>query len=77
MTTNSLLDGLLSISTHGSVLVEVVADDDDAADPRIPKGVLEMLGPQDVLISKVGHMMYIRQAHWDRIKHHFKAQQIS
>lgn len=67
-----------AISTLGRVRVEVVPDDDAAADPRIPKNVLEALGPDCVLISKVGHMMYVRQSKWDRMKHHFKdVQQIS
>jgi hypothetical protein len=48
--------------------VEVVPDDDANADPRIPKDVLEALGPNDVLMSRVGHMMYIRAANWERVK---------
>lgn len=51
--------------------VEVVPDDDAEADPRIPKDVLAKLGPDTVLMSRVGHMMYIRASNWERIKHHF------
>jgi hypothetical protein len=31
-----------------------------------------MLGPHDVLMSKVGHMMYVRASNWERIKHKFQ-----
>jgi hypothetical protein len=48
--------------------VEVVPDDDAEAHPDIPKDVLEELGPETVLMSRVGHMMYIRASHWERIK---------
>jgi hypothetical protein len=51
--------------------VEVVPDDDAQAHPDIPKDVLEMLGPNDVLMSRVGHMMYVRAANWERIKGRF------
>lgn len=51
--------------------VEVIPDDDASADPRIPKDVLEALGPNDVLMSRVGHMIYIRAANWERIKGRF------
>lgn len=67
----NLLNEMRRAATSGRVRVEVVADDDAAADPRIPKDVLAKLGPDDVMISKVGHMMYIRQSQWDKIKHHF------
>jgi hypothetical protein len=52
--------------------VEVVPDDDAEAHPEIPKDVLEALGPDTVLMSKVGHMMYIRASNWERIKHRFQ-----
>lgn len=65
------IDDLKGISTFGRVRVEVVPDENRLADPAIPKSVLEKLGPDDVLVSKVGHMMYVRAAHWERIKHHF------
>jgi hypothetical protein len=55
--------------------VEVVPDNDAEADPRIPKNVLELLGPHDVLMSKVGHMMYVRASNWERIKHNFPLMQ--
>lgn len=51
--------------------VEVIPDDNDSADPRIPKDVLEALGPDTVLMSPTGSMMYIRAANWERIKHRF------
>lgn len=66
-----ILDDLKGISDFGSVMVHVVSDDDANADPRIPKNVLERLGPDDVLIGKLARAMYIRQSHWDRIKHLF------
>lgn len=53
------------------VRVEVVPDNDAESDPRIPKDVLEALGPDEVLMSKVGHMMYVRASLWARMKHHF------
>ena len=53
----------------GSIRVEVVPDDDALADPRIPKDVLEALGPDTVLSGR--HMMYIRAANWEKIKHKF------
>ena len=56
----------------GMTRVEIVPDNDAEADPRIPKNVLENLGPGSLLISKVGHMMYIRASHWEKIKHQFK-----
>lgn len=59
----------------GSTRVEVVPDSDAEAHPAIPKDVLEMLGPDDILMSKVGHMMYIRASHWERIKHYFNVLQ--
>lgn len=55
----------------GSVRVEVVPDDDAAANPQIPKDVLEALRRGDVLMSKVGHMMYVRAGTWEGIKHRF------
>jgi hypothetical protein len=55
----------------GGIRVEVVPDKDAEADPRIPKDVLEALRPGDVLMSKVGHMMYVRATTWERIKHRF------
>lgn len=67
----TLLDGLKSIATFGRVRVEVVPDENRLANADIPKDVLERLGPDDVLISKIGHMMYVRQSHWDKIKHNF------
>ena len=72
----NLIEEMRAASTFGRVRVEVVADDDRMADPRIPKDVLAKLGPDDVMISKVGHMMYIRQSHWDRIKYHFPIEPI-
>lgn len=68
----SLIDDMRGISTFGEMRVEVVPDDDAAADPRIPKDVLEALKPGCVMISKVFHMMYVRQSHWDKIKYIFK-----
>jgi hypothetical protein len=50
----------------GGVRVEVVPDDDAEADPRIPKDVLESLGPDTVLAGI--NMMYIRAGNWARIK---------
>lgn len=54
------------------IRVEVVHDDDAAADPRIPADVLEALGPDTVLSN--GKMIYIRAANWERIKHRFPLQ---
>jgi hypothetical protein len=56
------------------IRVEVVPDDDAEADPRIPKDVLEALGPDAVLSSF--HMMYIRASNWERIKHSFPPRQL-
>lgn len=56
----------------GMTRVEIVPDNDADADPRIPKDILENLEPDSLLISKVGHMMYVRKSHWDKIKVHFK-----
>jgi hypothetical protein len=53
------------------VRVEVVPDDDSKAHPDIPKDVLEALGPNDVLMSRVGHMMYVRESNWEKLKHRF------
>lgn len=55
--------------SFGSIRVEVVPDDDAQADPRIPKDVLEALGPDTVLSGM--SMMYIRASNWERIKHKF------
>lgn len=57
----------------GSVRVEVVPDNDAEAHPDIPKDVLAALRPDDVLMSRMGHMMYVRAATWERIKHRFPA----
>lgn len=57
----------------GSVRVEVVPDNDAEADPRIPKDVLEELRQNDVLMSRMGHMMYVRAATWERIRDRFPA----
>ena len=51
--------------------VEIVPDDDAQAHPDIPKDVLASLGPDTVLMSRGGHMMYIRAANWQHIKHRF------
>lgn len=51
--------------------VEIVPDDDANARPEIPKSVLEALGPEEVLMSPLGHMMYVRQSCWNRIKDNF------
>lgn len=51
--------------------VEVVPDDDAQAHPEIPKDVLEALGPDTVLMSRVGHMMYIRASNWECINGRF------
>lgn len=59
----------------GDVRVEVVPDDDSQAHPDIPKDVLAELGSDTVLMSRVGHMMYIRASNWERIKHRFPARQ--
>lgn len=67
----SFTSALKAISTLGRVTVEVVPDDDAQANPQIPKDVLEKLDQDALLISKVGHMLYIRHSHWERIKHHF------
>jgi hypothetical protein len=61
----------MSTEPHLGTRVEVVPDDDASADLRIPKKVLEMLGPNNIMMSKFGHMMYVRASHWERIKHHF------
>jgi hypothetical protein len=53
----------------GGMRVEVVHDDDAAADPLIPKDVLARLGPFDVLFGL--NMLYTRDANWERIKHRF------
>jgi hypothetical protein len=53
--------------------VEVVPDNDADADPRIPKDVLEALGP-DTVLSGLG-MMYIRASNWERVKDHFPLRQ--
>lgn len=53
------------------IRVEVVPDDDAKAHPDIPKDVLEALGLGTVLMSRVGHMMYIRASNWERIKDRF------
>lgn len=55
----------------GSVRVEVVPDDDALANPLIPGDVLAALGPDTVLMSKTGHMMYVRAAKWEQIKNRF------
>jgi hypothetical protein len=55
----------------GGYRVEVVPDDNAAADPRIPKNVLEKLDASCALMGPT--MMYVRQSVWDRMKHHFKA----
>jgi hypothetical protein len=49
--------------------VEVLPDDDRLADPRIPKDVLEQLGPDDVVSN--GFMMYVRASLWRRLKDRF------
>jgi hypothetical protein len=46
------------------VRVELVADDNADADPRIPKDVLEKLGPDEVLMGP--GVMYIRASSWER-----------
>lgn len=51
-----------------SVRVEVVPDDDALANPLIPRDVLAALGPDTVLMSKTGHMMYVRAAKWKLLK---------
>ncbi len=55
-----------------STRVEIIPDDDAKADPEVPKDVLEKLGPSHIMLSKSGHMMYIRASHWERIKHKFQ-----
>ena len=57
---------------YGSVRVEVVPDNDEEVRPEIPKDVLVILGPDDVLMAKTGHMMYVRSSLWERIKHRFQ-----
>jgi hypothetical protein len=56
----------------GGIRVEIVPADDADADPRIPKDVLEALGPDTVLMGL--NMMYIRAPNWERIKHRFPQQ---
>lgn len=48
------------------VRVEVVPDNDEDADPRIPKDVLAALTPETTLIGL--RMMYVRQSLWEKIK---------
>lgn len=52
--------------------VELVADDDADANLRIPKDVLDALGPDTILVGR--QMMYIRRANWEKLKHRFPAQ---
>lgn len=55
------------------VRVEVVPDNDAEAHPDIPHEILDMLDQKTILMSNGGHMMYIRQSHWERVKHRFGA----
>jgi hypothetical protein len=57
------------MNPFGGIRVEIVPDDNAAADPRVPKDVLEALGPHKVLMNFA--MMYVRQSCWDGMKHHF------
>lgn len=59
------------LGRFGSTRVEIVPDDDAEAQPDIPKAVLAALGTDEVLMSKTGHMMYLRASLWERIKHRF------
>lgn len=55
----------------GGVRVEIVPDDDAQADPLIPRDILAALGPNDILMAKTGHMMYVRASRWAQIEHAF------
>jgi len=55
----------------GNIQVIVVPDDDaDAA--KYPPGIIAMLGHDNVLMSNDSLRMYVRQAHWDKMKDSFK-----
>ena len=56
------------------VRVEVVPDKDEYADPRIPRDVLEALGPDSVLMNRT--MMYVRWSNWQKMKRFFPPAQI-
>lgn len=57
----------------GDVKVIVVPDDDDAAiQMKIPRGILDALGPSDVLMSNDSLRMYVRKTQWDAMKGSFK-----
>jgi hypothetical protein len=51
------------------IRVVVIPDDNAAADPRIPKSVIENLSQNQVLMGL--NMMYVRKSLWDRMKHAF------
>ena len=61
----------MTLAPFDGIRVEIVPDDDAAADPRIPKDVLEKLGPHEVLMGL--NMMYVRAALWERMKHRVPA----
>lgn len=58
---------------YGGMRVELVADDDALADPRIPKSVLAELKQDMALIAPTGCMLYVRKSSWERyLERHFK-----
>lgn len=53
------------------IRVEVVPDDDDRADPRVPTEVLRGLGTGNLLINDAGTLLYVRSSTWERMKKFF------
>jgi hypothetical protein len=57
----------------GDVKVIVVPDnDDEAVQMKIPRGILDALGPDSVIMSNDSLRMYVRATQWEAMKGSFK-----
>lgn len=62
-------EALAAITFHKQTRTFTVADDNAQADPEIPMIVLDLLGPDDVMICEAEQIMYLRDGLLERIKH--------
>jgi len=68
---DSVADGM-GVMPLGDVKVIVVPDDnDEAVQQKIPRGILDSLGPDNVIMSNDSLRMYVRKTHWEAMKSSF------